>query len=347
MNVDNPLENQPYVTQYSKKTDNKIKCLVCRHSCTLAEGKLGICNTREVVNGELISYNYGNVSSISLNPIEKKPLYHFHPGSYATTIGSWSCNFSCPWCQNYPLTKVEPKKYDEKHFLSPEKLVEIISQNPKSSGISFSFNEPTLMAEYALDVMKSLSKTNPKLYSGFVTNGYMSEEILKDLIKNGLSSMTVSLKGGKENMKMNCNANSDYIFENIALAFEKGVHLEVVVLVIPTISDSDEYFHQISQKIANDFSADIPLHFNAYYPAYKFHLPRTDIGILEKARTIAMKNGLNYVYIGNILGHSALNTFCPECQQIVIARSQSRFIESVLVNNTDCLECGYKIKIIN
>ncbi|TET33008.1 MAG: AmmeMemoRadiSam system radical SAM enzyme, partial [Candidatus Heimdallarchaeota archaeon] len=325
MNVNNPLENQPYVTQYSKKINNKIKCLVCRHSCSLAEGKKGICNTREVVNGELISHNYGLVSSISLNPIEKKPLYHFHPGSYATTIGSWSCNFSCPWCQNYSLTKVEPKKYNEKHFLSPENLVDIITQSSKSSGISFSFNEPTLMAEYAIDTLKLLSKANPKLYSGFVTNGYMSEMVLKDLIKNGLSSMTVSLKGGKENMKMNCNANSDYIFENIALAFGKGVHLEIVVLVIPTISDSDEFFHQISQKIAYDFSADIPLHFNAYYPAHKFHLPRTDIGVLEKARTIAMKNGLNYVYIGNILGHSALNTYCPECQELVIARSQSRF----------------------
>ncbi|GAG55813.1 unnamed protein product, partial [marine sediment metagenome] len=117
------------------------------------------------------------------------------------------------------------------------------------------------MAEYAIDVMKSLSKTNPKLYSGFVTNGYMSEAVLKDLIRNGLSSMTVSFKGGKVNMKKNCNANSDYIFENIALAFEKDIHLEIVVLVIPTISDSEEYFNQISQKIANDFSADIPLHF--------------------------------------------------------------------------------------
>ena len=325
--------------------NNKIKCLVCRHSCALAEGKMGICNTREVVNGELISHNYGNVSSISLNPIEKKPLYHFHPGSYATTIGSWSCNFSCPWCQNYSLTKVEPKKYDESHYLPPEKLVDIISQNPKSSGVSFSFNEPTLMAEYAIDSMRLLSKTDSKLYSGFVTNGYMSEEVLKDLIKSGLSSITVSLKGGKENMKMNCNANTDYIFENIALAFEKRIHLEIVVLVIPTISDSDEYFNEISQKIVKDFSPDIPLHFNAYYPAHKFHLPRTDVGIFEKARTIAMNNGLNYVYIGNILGHQALNTYCPDCQELVIARSQSRFIRNNLIDDQSCLKCGYKIPI--
>ncbi len=308
---------------------------------------MGICNTREVVNGELISHNYGMVSSISMNPIEKKPLYHFHPGSYATTIGSWSCNFSCPWCQNYSLTKVEPKKYDEKHYLSPDKLVDIITQNPKSSGVSFSFNEPTLMAEYTIDVMKALLRANPRLYCGYVTNGYMTEEVLRDLIKNGLSSMTISLKGGKEIMKMYCNANTDYIFENIALALEKGIHLEIVVLVIPTISDSDEYFNEISQKIVQDFSPDIPLHFNAYYPAHKFHLPRTGIGILEKGRNIAMNNGLNYVYIGNILGHSALNTFCPECQQIVIVRSQSRFIESKLVNNTNCPECGYKIKNVN
>ncbi len=327
--------------------NNKIKCLVCRHGCILADGKMGICNTREVINGELVSYNYGNVSSISLNPIEKKPLYHFHPGSYATTIGSWSCNFSCPWCQNYSLTKVGPKKYDEKHFLSPENLVDIISQNSKSSGVSFSFNEPTLMVEYAIDVLKSLSKANPKLYSGFVTNGYMSEEVLKDLINNGLSSMTVSLKGGKENMKMNCNANSDYVFENIALAFEKDIHLEIVILVIPTISDSDEYFNKVSQKIVKNFSPDIPLHFNAYYPAHKFHLPRTDISVLEKARIIAMKNGLNYVYIGNILGHQALNTYCPNCQEIVIARSQSRFIDSKMNEKNECPKCSYKISIIN
>ncbi len=307
---------------------------------------MGICNTREVIKGNLISHNYGMVSSISLNPIEKKPLYHFHPGSYATTIGSWSCNFSCPWCQNYSLTKVEPKRFDKMHYLSPEKLVDIIAGNPKSSGISFSFNEPTLMAEYTVDVMKLLAKANPDLYSGYVTNGYMSEEVLTDLVRNGLNTLTISLKGGKENMKMYCNANTDHIFENIALAFEKDVFLEIVVLVIPTISDSTEYFDFISSKIVNNYSPDIPLHFNAYYPAHKFHLPRTDISILEKARTIAMENGLNYVYIGNILGHEALNTFCPECQELVIERSQSRFIKNNLDNNNRCPRCNYSIPII-
>ncbi|NHJ32841.1 MAG: AmmeMemoRadiSam system radical SAM enzyme [Asgard group archaeon] len=345
MNENDLLENQPYVTKYSKQVNDKIKCLICRHNCTLSEGKMGICKTREVVNGELISHNYGQVSSISLNPIEKKPLYHFHPGSYATTIGSWSCNFSCPWCQNYSLTKVEPKKFDETLYLYPEKLVEIIIQNSKSSGVSFSFNEPTLMAEYTIDVMKLLAKSNPAMYSGYVTNGYMSEEVLNDLIRHGLDTMTVSFKGGKENMKMYCNANTDYIFENISRAFEKDLHLEIVVLVIPTISDSDEYFDYISKKLVNDYSPDIPLHFNAYYPAHKFHLPRTDINILEKARTKAMENGLNYVYIGNILGHEALNTFCPECQELVIERSQSRFIKNNLDSNNSCPRCSYSIPI--
>lgn len=347
MNLESYLSNPKTEARFSRKQNGKIKCLTCNHGCSLKEEQLGFCKTRKVINGKLISLNYGNISSISLNPIEKKPLYHFQPGTYATTIGSWSCNFACPWCQNYSITKKEPDISVNFDFLPPKILAKMINKNPNSSGISFSFNEPTLMVEYALDVMKTLSKVNPKKHSGFVTNGYMTNEVLRELINAGLSAVTVSLKGGKEQMKKYCRANVDFIFENIATAFEKGVHIEIVVLIIPTVSDSNEFFEKLSKRIINDYSEDIPLHFNAYYPAYKFHLPRTEISTLEKAREIAMNTGLNYVYIGNILGHQALNTYCPNCQQIVIARSQSRFIENRLNENNSCKNCGYKIPIVN
>ncbi|NHJ49473.1 MAG: AmmeMemoRadiSam system radical SAM enzyme [Asgard group archaeon] len=343
---DDYLSNPKIAARFYKKLNNKTKCLTCHQGCSLGEGQIGYCKTRKVINDKLISLNYGNISSISLNPIEKKPLYHFYPGTYATTIGSWSCNFACPWCQNYSITKKEPDFSKESDFLSPEDLVKIITQNPNSKGISFSFNEPTLIAEYALDVMKILSKANPSLHSGFVTNGYMTNEVLIELINTGLSAMTISLKGGKEMMKKYCRANIDYIYENIATAYEKGIHIEIVVLVIPTVSDSIEFFEEISRRIVNDYSKDIPLHFNAYYPAYKFHKPRTEISTLEKAREIAMNAGLNYVYIGNILGHKALNTYCPNCQEIVISRSQSRFIENRLTENNCCKNCGYEIFVI-
>ena len=168
------------------------------------------------------------------------------------------------------------------------------------------------------------------------TNGYMTNEVLTELINVGLSAITISLKGGKEMMKKYCHANVEYIYDNIDTAFEKGIHIEIVVLVIPTVSDSIEFFEEISKRIVKDYSEDIPLHFNAYYPAYKFHKPRTEVITLEKAREIAMNNGLNYVYIGNILGHKALNTYCPNCKDIVIARTQSRFIENRLDNKKCC-----------
>jgi pyruvate formate lyase activating enzyme len=340
------LSNPKTAARFFKKQNSKIKCLTCHQGCSISEGQTGFCKTRKVINDKLISLNYGNISSISLNPIEKKPLYHFHPGSFATTIGSWSCNLDCPWCQNYSITKKKPDVSKEIDFLSAEDLVKSINKNPNSSGVSFSFNEPTLIAEYALDVMNIISEVNPKLHSGFVTNGYMTNQVLIELIKAGLSAMTISFKGGKEMMKKYCYANVDFIFDNITTAFEKGVHIELVVLVIPTVSDSIEFFDEISSRIVNDYSENIPLHFNAYYPAYKFHKPRTDISTLEKTREIALKNGLNYVYIGNILGHKALNTFCPKCQEIVIARSQSRFIENMLTDDNCCKKCGYEIPII-
>jgi pyruvate formate lyase activating enzyme len=345
--MDSYLSNHRTAARFFERQNSKIKCKTCHQGCLISEGQLGFCKTRKVINGKLVSLNYGNISSISLNPIEKKPLYHFYPGTYATTIGSWSCNFDCPWCQNYGITKKKPTFSKLSDFISPEELVKKITQNLNSKGVSFSFNEPTLMTEYALDVMKILSKVKPKLHSGFVTNGYMTTDVLNDLIKAGLSTMTVSFKGGKEMMQKYCRANVDHVFKNINTAFKKRVHLEIVVLVIPTVSDSVEFFEEISKKIVNDYSEDIPLHFNAYYPAFKFHKPRTDISTLEKAREIAMQAGLNYVYIGNILGHKALNTFCPSCQEIVIARSQSRFIENKLTDNKKCKNCGYEIPIIN
>lgn len=333
-------------TRFQEQLENgKIKCLTCRHSCILSEGQKGICETRQVRDGVLKTLNYGNISSISINPIEKKPFYHFFPGSYATTIGSWSCNLSCPWCQNYSISKKPPEQATRIQYLSPEDLAQSIVHDDRSSGVSFSFNEPTLMIDYALDVLQLLFTKKADLFSNFVTNGYMSLNVLQELIQANLSAMVVSIKGDKKNMQKWCNANLEFIFENINYGIKNGLHVEIVVLVIPSVSDSESYFDDLTQQIINDFGPNIPLHFNAYYPAYHFHKPRTSPKTLERAREIAMKNGLNFVYVGNLLGHPAIHTYCPTCSEKVMLRTQFGLKENKLIKDKYCPYCDTKIPI--
>ncbi len=340
--------NDLTITRFQKRiSDQKIKCTTCRHGCILSDNSFGKCKTRINSKYNIRSLNYGNISSMSVNPIEKKPFYHFYPGTFATTVGSWSCNFTCPWCQNYTITKTFPTKKGIKEILSPEELYQSILKKPRSSGISFSFNEPTLLVDYAIDVLNILKKNNSNLYSNFVTNGYMSLDVLEELTTAKLSAMVVGIKGGKENMKKYCDANINHIFENISIALERKIHIEIVVLVITEISDSIDFFRFITKKIVEDCHEDVPIHFNAYYPAYNYHKPRTSLAILEKARSIAMEEGLRFVYIGNILGHPALNTYCPSCKEKVITRNQSRFVSNILTKNHCCPSCSEKIPIID
>ncbi|PIU67648.1 MAG: AmmeMemoRadiSam system radical SAM enzyme [Armatimonadetes bacterium CG07_land_8_20_14_0_80_40_9] len=321
---------------YEKLGESNVRCLCCERKCLIKEGQLGFCRTRKNSKGILKTLIFGNISSLSCNPIEKKPFFHFYPGSLALTAGSFSCNFTCPWCQNWDISKSEVKEGD---YLSPQHFVSL-AKSYNCQGTSISFNEPTLLLEWILEVFK-LAKERA-LYNTLVTNGYMSEKALSLLIESGLDALNVDIKGSKKVVRKYCQADLDLIWRNCEEAKKRGVHLELTTLVIPSVNDDKRSIEEITSKILSTLGKDIPYHLTRYYPHYQFKEKPTPIKTLEKAYSIAREKGLEYTYIGNVPGHKYENTYCPSCGQLLI----KRYIFDLKQINLDegrCPNCGKKI----
>lgn len=326
-----------------EKIDNMVKCKTCERFCVISIGKTGFCQTRKNVGGKLYTLEYGNISSISANPIEKKPLFHFYPGSFALTVGSWSCNFTCPWCQNYEISKFPPTKCN---YISPEDFIKL-TKSYNCQGVSISFNEPTLMLEYSLDVFSLAKKEG--LYTTFVTNGYMSLDTLKLLIENGLDAMNVDIKGDGEVVKKYCNADVEKIWRNCKEAKKRDVWIEITTLVIPGINDGEDCLREIAGRIKDDLGKETPWHVTRYYPAYKsreIYNGLTPIETLENAWKIGKEEGLEYVYVGNVPGHKFENTYCPGCKEMLIRRLGFKIVENKLKHSNKCPSCGREIPIV-
>jgi len=206
---------------YKHLTD-RVQCLTCERRCLIPEGESGLCATRKNIGGRLYTLEYGDISSISANPIEKKPFFHFYPGTKALTVGSWSCNFTCPWCQNYDISK-SPQNIGKGEYISPARLIELVRRY-HCQGTSVSFNEPTLLFEYSLDVF-DLARAEG-YYNTYVTNGYMTAEALEMLVAGGLNAMNVDIKGEAKVVKRFCTADVDLVWRNVARAKEYGVWVE-------------------------------------------------------------------------------------------------------------------------
>ena len=244
-------------------------------------------------------------------------------------------------CQNHDISK-SPPETENPTYIPPEKLVSMAKQWGCQS-ISFSFNEPTLQTEYALDVMKLAGEEG--LTTNYVTNGYMSEEALSALIDEGLDAMSVDVKGCEEAVKRYCGADVEVVWRNIEKAYSRGVHVEVVNLVIPGVSDQDWCFKEIAQKLLKACGDQATLHFTRYYPAYKFSAPPTPVKTLERARELAMEQGLKYVYVGNVPGHPYENTYCHSCGEEVVRRYVFDVVGWGLDPQNRCKRCGEKIPI--
>lgn len=299
-----------------EKTNGKIRCNVCERRCTIVPGGLGWCRTRQNRDGRLVTLIYGALSSLSANPIEKKPFYHFHPGTTALTAGSWSCNFGCPWCQNWDISKSAPR--EQSGYTSPEQFIELTG-NYGCQGTSISFNEPTLSLEWSLDVFRLARRR--ALYNTYVTNGYITPEALSLLIDAGLNAMNVDIKGDTAAVRKHCKGiDVEKVWAACKLARSRGVHIEITTLAIPTVNDADTALRGIAERIVNELGRNVPWHVTGYYPAYKFTAPPTPIRTLERAWQIGKDAELNFVYIGNVPGHRYDNTNCPGCGALLIER---------------------------
>ena len=329
-------------TFYKKLDRKRVECSTCERRCKISKDKLGFCKTRKNVDGKLYTLVYGDISSISANPIEKKPLFHFWPGSFALTVGTYGCNFTCPWCQNWTISKASPD-LRQQNYLSMEDFLKI-AETYSCQGTSFSFNEPTILIDYALDVMKLTKPTG--YYQTYVTNAYMTSEALDALIKAGLDAMAINVKGGAEAVKKYCKSDVEVVWRNAIEAKKRGVHVEIITLVIPTVNDEEDTFRNIAQRIRKELGKDTLWHTTAYHPDYEFRAPRTPVETLEKSRMIGIEEGLDYVYLGNVPLHPGENTYCPSCEKLLIKRSIFSCLENNLGPDNCCPSCGEKISIV-
>ncbi|MFQ6121708.1 MAG: AmmeMemoRadiSam system radical SAM enzyme [Dehalococcoidales bacterium] len=325
---------------------DKVRCHTCERHCLIAEGETGVCATRRNIGGRLYTLEYGDISSISANPIEKKPFFHFHPGTKALTIGSWSCNFTCPWCQNYDISK-SPQNIGQGRYISPAAFMELVRRY-HCQGTSVSFNEPTLLLEYSLDIFDLAKEAG--YYNTYVTNGYMTRQALDRLVAHGLDAMNIDIKGEAEVVRRFCGTNVNVVWRNAIRAKRKGVWVELTTLVIPGVNDSEDGLRRIARRIKKELGEDTPWHLSGYYPAYKFsvepYVPPTPLPTLEKARDIGIAEGLKYVYIGNVPGHPYENTYCPGCKQSLIERYGFSITTYNVSLNKHCPYCGQEIPII-
>jgi len=332
---------------FQKKDDNTTQCLTCERKCKIPLDEIGYCQTRININSEIYSLVYGLIPSLSFNPIEKKPLYHFYPGSLAITVGSYGCNFNCFWCQNHhishPKRKVSEIARESNEFLSPQKLIEIALKN-NSQGTSISFNEPTLLFEYSLEVFKLAKEKG--LYNTYVSNGYMTEPVLRELVKCGLDAINIDIKGDAEMVKRYCGADVEKVWRNAKLFKDLGVHVEITTLLIENFNTDIKIIKEFSEKVRNDLGKETPYHLTRFFPQYKSHdhglFDPTPKELLYKAFEIAKKS-LDYVYIGNLNQSQYENTYCPNCSKIVIERAGLGIKNLFLDSHGNCKFCGHFI----
>ncbi|MFW9921268.1 MAG: AmmeMemoRadiSam system radical SAM enzyme [Candidatus Thorarchaeota archaeon] len=325
-----------------REEEGGVRCLTCGHRCLLHENGVGICETRTNIDGSIKTLVYGNVSSINSNPIEKKPFFHFAPGTIALTIGSWGCNASCGFCQNFRISKQAPNPQNAR-YLSPDEFIRI-AQNEESHGTSISFSEAaTLMLEWNIEVFKLAREAG--LYNTIVTNGYMTQEALHLMFEAGLDAANVDIKGCEPQVRTVCGISLQPVLDNILHMIELGIHVELTTLIVPELSDGMECLEEIAVWILENTGEKTPWHLNRYHPAYQYTKPPTPLNALLEARDMAKDKGLQFVYVGNVGRKGLEDTICPRCDKVCVERVAMTSQMQAVDKEGRCENCGYDLAI--
>jgi pyruvate formate lyase activating enzyme len=328
---------------YDKLEDNQVRCALCAHRCLIKPSRLGICGVRENRDGTLYSLVYAQAISANVDPIEKKPLYHFLPGTGAFSIATVGCNFRCDFCQNADISQASKERRWGRwgRELLPEQVVDLAQRN-RCASIAYTYTEPTVFFEYAYDTAKIATERGLK--NVFVTNGYMTEEALHE-IEPYLDAANVDLKGFTDEFyRRLCGAQLQPVLDSIRLMHQMGVLVEVTTLIVPGHNDGDEELRQIAQFLA-DISPDLPWHISRFVPHYKMtNVPPTPVETLHGAAEIGYETGLRYVYAGNVPGDRYESTYCPSCGKIAIQRFG--YHTQVKLDGDRCQNCGYQLALV-
>ncbi|MGO9611422.1 MAG: AmmeMemoRadiSam system radical SAM enzyme [Dissulfurispiraceae bacterium] len=325
---------------YEKTGDEKVRCYLCAHHCIIAAGNRGICGVRENIGGTLYSLVYGKVIAHHVDPIEKKPLFHFQPGSRSYSIATVGCNFKCMHCQNFEISQYPKQRHDiPGQEMTPE---QVVSEAEKSGcqSISYTYTEPTIFMEFAYDCARLARQRGLK--NVFVSNGFSTPEATR-LIAPYLDGNNIDLKGDDDFYKKVVGARLQPVIDTIKLMKELGVWVEVTTLIIPGYNDSEDFLTWVAEFIKS-VDISMPWHVTQFYPTFKLtDAPRTPVGTLVKARQIGLKAGLKYVYEGNAHGQGGESTYCPSCGELLIER-YGFFLTSVKMTASRCPNCGSAVE---
>lgn len=321
--------------------DKRIQCDLCPRDCKLKEGQRGACFVRKRENDAMVLTTYGRSSGFCIDPIEKKPLNQFYPGSHVLSFGTVGCNLACKFCQNWDISKSKDMEQMQA-YASPQAIAETAVKE-RCKSIAFTYNDPVIFAEYAIDTAKACQELGIKTVA--VTAGYIHALARKDFFQY-IDAVNVDLKAFTDEFyyKLTASHLQPVLDTLLYLKNETKVWVEITTLLIPGKNDSNEEITALSQWIKTNLGADVPLHFSAFHPDHKLSdIPATPVATLKRARQIALKQGLNYVYTGNIIDVEGDSTYCPKCHEAVIIRDWYKIIKYKLTTDAQCPNCGTKI----
>ncbi len=323
---------------------DRIMCTACSRYCTLKDGQTGFCGVRKNEGGKLDLLVYGRPLGTQIDPIEKKPILHSHPGTSIYSFGTAGCDFACQFCQNFEMS--QRKRIGGSLNMSPEQVVENAVRSG-CQGIAFTYNEPTIYTEYARDI--GVVARERGLFTIFVSNGYETPQSI-DMMSEFLDCITVDFKGNgsKEFYRRYMSVpDSDFIYDALRALSKTNIHTEITDLVVPRVGDSLEEAERMVREVKGIFGKSIPVSFLAFHPDYRMmDFPRTPVSTLEKHYSLAREIGMEYVYIGNVPGSRYQNTYCPKCGEISVERDMMHTISFRLTEDGKCQACGHDIGII-
>lgn len=330
-----PLKEAMY---YEKLGGEKVRCLLCPRRCVIPNKKRGFCRVRENRNGILYSLVYAKPCAVHVDPIEKKPLFHILPGTKSFSIATAGCNLACKFCQNWQISQASPEEVSYENLL-PEDIVRL-AKSTGSDTIAYTYTEPTVFYEYMLDIAKLVQQTD--MLNVMHSAGFINEEPLRELCRY-IDAANIDLKGSDKFYDELCLGRRADVLRTLQILKEEGVFVEITYLIIPTLNDNMDYVKETCQWIKEHLGPDTPLHLSRFWPTYMMkNLSPTPLPTLEKAREVALKTGLRYVYIGNIPGHKGETTYCPFCGKILIERIGYDIVE-YNIKDGRCKFCGKEI----
>ncbi|MEA3445295.1 MAG: AmmeMemoRadiSam system radical SAM enzyme [Bacteroidota bacterium] len=325
---------------YKKSGTEKVQCTLCPHNCILSNGQTGICRVRTNINGQLIAETYQQVSSLSFDPIEKKPLYHFFPGSNILSVGSVGCNLRCSFCQNSEISQTSVAGFPYLKEVGVEQIISKALSKPENIGIAFTYNEPIVWIEFLIEIAKQAKSEG--LQTAMVSNGFINPAPLQDLLPL-IDAFNIDLKAFSEEFyKKYTSSKLAPVKETLKTIAKNGKHLEITNLLIPGANDSFAEFSEMINWIKNELGENIPLHLSRYFPQHKMNTAATSTELMLEYYEFA-KSRLNYVYLGNFRGIAGSNSHCPACKKLVVNRSGYCTEVSGLDKTGKCIFCNHQV----